>query len=140
MFFPWATEAADKFHVPRLVFHGKGYFALCSEYCIRVHKPHKRVGSSCEPFVIPDLPGNIVITQEQIADRGEESEMGKFMTEVTESEVKSSGVIVNSFYDLEPDYVDFYKSSEENVAYWSALCYKQRIQGEGWERKESKHR
>ncbi|CAA7027979.1 unnamed protein product [Microthlaspi erraticum] len=111
MFFPWATESAEKFNVPRLVFHGKGYFALSSEYCIRLHKPQKRVASSCEPFVIPDLPGNIVITQDQILDRDEKTEMGKFMTEIKESEVKSSGVIVNSFYELEPDYADFYKSN-----------------------------
>ncbi|KAG7622813.1 UDP-glucuronosyl/UDP-glucosyltransferase [Arabidopsis suecica] len=110
MFFPWATEAAEKFNVPRLVFHGTGYFSLCSEYCIRVHNPQNIVASRYEPFVIPDLPGNIVITQEQIADRDEESEMGKFMIEVKESDVKSSGVIVNSFYELEPDYADFYKS------------------------------
>ncbi|KAL1215792.1 UDP-glycosyltransferase 73B3 [Cardamine amara subsp. amara] len=110
MFFPWATEAAEKYNVPRLVFHGTGYFSLCSEYCIRVHNPQKIEASSCEPFVIPDLPGNIVITQEQIADRDEESEMGKLMIEVKESDGKSSGVIVNSFYELEPDYADFYKS------------------------------
>ncbi|XP_019088273.1 PREDICTED: UDP-glycosyltransferase 73B3-like [Camelina sativa] len=110
MFFPWATEAAEKFNVPRLVFHGTGYFSLCSDYCIRVHNPQNTVASSCEPFVIPDLPGNIVITKGQIGDRHGESEMGKFMAEVRESEVKSSGVVVNSFYELEPDYADFYKS------------------------------
>ncbi|KAJ0247286.1 UDP-glucosyl transferase 73B2 [Hirschfeldia incana] len=111
MFFPWATEAAEKFHVPRLVFHGTGYFSLCAGYCIRVHNPQKRVTTSSEPFVIPDLPGNIEITQGQILDRGEDTEMGKFMKEVLEAEVKSSGVVVNSFYELEPDYADFYKST-----------------------------
>ncbi|XP_013638692.1 PREDICTED: UDP-glycosyltransferase 73B3-like isoform X4 [Brassica oleracea var. oleracea] len=61
MFFPWATEAAEKFNVPRLVFHGTGYFSLCSEHCIRrMHKPKK----SCEPFKVPDLPGDeILVTQ-----------------------------------------------------------------------------
>ncbi|XP_010447141.1 PREDICTED: UDP-glycosyltransferase 73B3 isoform X2 [Camelina sativa] len=110
MFFPWATKAAEKFNVPRLVFHGTGYFSLCSDYCIRVHNPQNTVASSCEPFVIPDLPGNIVITKDQIGDRHGESEMGKFMAEVRASEVKSSGVVVNSFYELEPEYAHFYKS------------------------------
>ncbi|KAF8112324.1 hypothetical protein N665_0065s0097 [Sinapis alba] len=107
MFFPWATEVAEKCHVPRLVFHGTGYFSLCAAYCMKVHKPENRVASSSEPFVIPDLPGDIVITREQIVDR--ESEMGKFLFDVRESETKSSGVIVNSFHELEPDYADFYK-------------------------------
>ncbi|ESQ53724.1 hypothetical protein EUTSA_v10025048mg [Eutrema salsugineum] len=109
MFFPWATEAAEKSRVPRLVFHGTGYFSLCAGYCIKAHKPQNRVASSCEPFVIPDLPGDIVITQEQIIDGDNESGMGKFMMDVRESEVKSSGVVVNSFYELEPEYADFYK-------------------------------
>ncbi|VVB10422.1 unnamed protein product [Arabis nemorensis] len=109
MFFPWATEASQKSHVPRLVFHGTGYFSLCVGHCIRVHKPQNRVASSCEPFVIPDLPGDIVLTQEQIVDGDNETEMGKFMIEVRQSEVESSGVIVNSFYELEPAYADFYK-------------------------------
>ncbi|KAF3545149.1 hypothetical protein DY000_02010004 [Brassica cretica] len=109
MFFPWATEAAEKSHVPRLVFHGTGYFSLCAGYCIKMHKPQNKVASSCEPFVIPELPGDIVITQEQIIDGDNESEMGKFMIDVRESELKSSGVVVNSFYELEPDHADFYK-------------------------------
>ncbi|CAB80130.1 glucosyltransferase-like protein [Arabidopsis thaliana] len=117
MFFPWATEAAGKFNVPRLVFHGTGYFSLCAGYCIGVHKPQKRVASSSEPFVIPELPGNIVITEEQIIDGDGESDMGKFMTEVRESEVKSSGVVLNSFYELEHDYADFYKSCVQKRAW-----------------------
>ncbi|EOA19163.1 hypothetical protein CARUB_v10007840mg [Capsella rubella] len=117
MFFPWATEAAEKFNVPRLVFHGTGYFSLCSEYCIRAHQPQNRVTSSSETFVIPDLPGNILMTKEQISDLDEESEVGRFMIEVKESEVKSSGVVVNSFYELEPDYADFYKSFIQKQAW-----------------------
>ncbi|KAL0726365.1 hypothetical protein Bca4012_022458 [Brassica carinata] len=107
MFFPWATEVAEKCHVPRLVFHGTGYFSLCANYCMKVHRPQNRVASSCEPFVIPGLPGDIEITREQIIDS--ESEMGKFLLDVRESEMKSTGVIVNSFYELEPDYADFFK-------------------------------
>ncbi|CAD5329900.1 unnamed protein product [Arabidopsis thaliana] len=82
-----------------------------------VHKPQKRVASSSEPFVIPELPGNIVITEEQIIDGDGESDMGKFMTEVRESEVKSSGVVLNSFYELEHDYADFYKSCVQKRAW-----------------------
>ncbi|CAH8254477.1 unnamed protein product [Arabidopsis lyrata] len=38
-----------------------------------------KVGSSCEPFVIPDLPGNIVITKEQIADVTKKARCGNLM-------------------------------------------------------------
>ncbi|KAG5412819.1 hypothetical protein IGI04_000386 [Brassica rapa subsp. trilocularis] len=107
MFFPWSTQVAEKCHVPRLVFHGTGYFSLCANYCMKVHKPQNKVASSSEPFVIPDLPGDIEITREQIINS--ESEMAKFLLDVRESETKSTGVIVNSFYELEPEYADFFK-------------------------------
>ncbi|VVB10418.1 unnamed protein product [Arabis nemorensis] len=111
MFVPWATKVAEKFNVPRLVFHGTGYFSLCASHCLRLHKPYKKVASSCEPFVIPDLPGDIVITEEQVVEKEEESLMGKFIKEFRDSERNSFGVLVNSFYELEPAYSDFFKSS-----------------------------
>ncbi|KAG2318636.1 hypothetical protein Bca4012_055162 [Brassica carinata] len=118
MFLPWATKLAEKFGVPRLVFHGTGYFSLCASHCIRLHKPYKNVASSSEPFVIPELPGDIVITEEQVIEKEEESVMGKFMKELRDSERSSFGVLVNSFHELEPAYSDFYKSSVAKRA-WS---------------------
>ncbi|EOA30451.1 hypothetical protein CARUB_v10013576mg [Capsella rubella] len=111
MFFPWATESAEKFGVPRLVFHGTSFFALCCSYNMRIHKPHKKVATSSTPFVIPGLPGDIVITTDQanvVVD--EETPFGNFWKEVRESEISSYGVLVNSFYELESTYVDFYRS------------------------------
>ncbi|CAG7898241.1 unnamed protein product [Brassica rapa] len=118
MFLPWATKLAEKFGVPRLVFHGTGYFSLCASHCLRLHKPYKNVASSSEPFVIPELPGDIVITEEQVIEKEEESVMGKFMKELRDSERSSFGVLVNSFHELEPAYSDFYKSSVAKRA-WS---------------------
>ncbi|XP_010530755.1 PREDICTED: UDP-glucosyl transferase 73B2-like isoform X1 [Tarenaya hassleriana] len=108
--FPWATEAAEKYGVPRLVFHGTCYFSICASFCIALHKPHKKLASSSEPFVIPDLPGDIAITGEQLMNIDEESDMGRFMKEVMESLQKCYGVLMNSFYDLESAYADFYRN------------------------------
>ncbi|EOA29507.1 hypothetical protein CARUB_v10013563mg [Capsella rubella] len=110
MFFPWATESAEKFGVPRLVFHGTSFFALCCSYNMRIHKPHKKVATRSTPFEIPCLPGNIVITADQANVADEATPMGKYMKEVRESETNSFGVLVNSFYELEPAYADFYRS------------------------------
>lgn len=57
MFFPWSTESAEKFGVPRLVFHGTSFFSLCCFYNMNTHKPHEKVATTCTPFVIPGLPG-----------------------------------------------------------------------------------
>lgn len=51
MFFPWATDVAQRLGVPRIVFHGMSFFALCATECIRLHEPHKNVPSDSGPLV-----------------------------------------------------------------------------------------
>ena len=43
MFFPWATDAANKFGIPRLVFHGTSFFSLSASECMRLYEPHEKV-------------------------------------------------------------------------------------------------
>lgn len=112
MFFPWATECAAKFNIPRLVFHGTSSFSLCAQEVVRLHEPYKNVSSDDEPFVLPSLPHEIQLRRLQISEelrKSEDTEYKRRTTSVKESELKSYGVIVNSFYELEPDYADFFK-------------------------------
>ncbi|CAJ2650213.1 scopoletin glucosyltransferase-like [Trifolium pratense] len=111
MFFPWTTDSAAKFGIPRLVFHGISYFSLCATECMRLYEPFKNVSPDSEPIVIPNLPGDIKITRLQtppIEDSKEFEGMVRLMQDIKESELKSFGVVVNSFYDLENDYADYY--------------------------------
>lgn len=111
MFFPWATDAAAKFGIPRLVFHGTSFLSLSAWQSIKAHEPYIRALSDFEPFVIPDLPGEISLTRMELPElvrRNVESYMTKLLEEARESEVRSYGVVVNSFYDLELEYADHY--------------------------------
>ncbi|KAJ0077596.1 hypothetical protein Patl1_35496 [Pistacia atlantica] len=88
MFFPWATDAAAKFGIPRLVFHGT------------------------KPFVVPNLPGDIKLTRKQLPDfiqQEEETEFTMLSKEMQQAEIRSFGTLVNSFYELEPAYADHYR-------------------------------
>ncbi|MED6149480.1 hypothetical protein PIB30_062916 [Stylosanthes scabra] len=90
MFFPWATDSASKFGIPSLVFHGT------------------------EPFVIPSLPGEIKLTRMQLPPSVMYTDSSNFFTRLNqdmhESEVRSYGVVVNSFYELESIYADHYRN------------------------------
>ncbi|XP_059644160.1 scopoletin glucosyltransferase-like [Cornus florida] len=115
IFFPWATKVAAKFDIPRIAFHGTSFFAACASESMRLYKPHMTKFSSwTEPFVIPNLPHQIELTAMQIAvaehDDQEDSQtdFNKLVSEAIECELASYGVIVNSFYDLEPAYADHY--------------------------------
>ncbi|XP_010691730.2 scopoletin glucosyltransferase [Beta vulgaris subsp. vulgaris] len=112
MFFPWATESAAKFNIPRLVFHGTSNFALCAQEIVRLYKPFKNVTSDKEPFVLPSLPHDIQMRRLQIPEdlwKYDGTEFEKRMDSLKDSEIKSYGVLVNSFYELEPDYAEFFK-------------------------------
>ncbi|MCD9560708.1 Scopoletin glucosyltransferase [Datura stramonium] len=67
MFLPWTTDTAAKFNIPRIVFHGTSYFALCVGDSIRRNKPFKYVSSDSETFVVPNLPHEIKLTRTQLS-------------------------------------------------------------------------
>ncbi|XP_004305940.1 PREDICTED: UDP-glucose flavonoid 3-O-glucosyltransferase 7-like [Fragaria vesca subsp. vesca] len=111
-FFPWATDVAAKFGIPRLYFHATGSFPLCASLSMMIHRPHKKLLSKTESVVLPGLPDEIKMTGDQIADffkLDDEAEFTKLCKAGLELEERSYGVIVNSFYELEPDYVDHYR-------------------------------
>ena len=111
MFFPWATDVAAKFGIPRLIFHGTSYFALCSALSMLRYKPYKKVSSEYESFTIPNLPDKIEFTASRVPDfvkQEAETEFIKMYKAMKENEHRCYGVLVNSFYELEPAYADHY--------------------------------
>ncbi|ONH91691.1 hypothetical protein PRUPE_8G130400 [Prunus persica] len=110
-FFPWATDVAAKFGISRLIFHGTGFFPSCASLTVILHQPHKKVESDSELFTIPNF--EIKMTRTQILrffEKNSESIMTKLFKESRESEERSYGIIVNSFYELEPDFADHYRN------------------------------
>nr|XP_011468623.1 PREDICTED: UDP-glucose flavonoid 3-O-glucosyltransferase 7-like [Fragaria vesca subsp. vesca] len=110
--FPWATTAASKFGIPSLLFHGTGFFSLCASKSIIIHQPHLKLSSDSESVVIPDLPVEIKIKGSQIPSYLKlnlVNEFTKLFRSSKDAEDRSYGVIVNSFYELEPDYADHYR-------------------------------
>ncbi|RVW49761.1 Scopoletin glucosyltransferase [Vitis vinifera] len=111
-FFPWALDVASKFGIPRLAFQGTGFFAMCALQSLTAHKPYKGVGSDTEPFLLPDLPDEIKLTRLQISNDltlGLENDFTRFFKEARESEERSYGTIVNTFYELEPAYAEHWR-------------------------------
>ncbi|KAH9626035.1 hypothetical protein KSS87_014813, partial [Heliosperma pusillum] len=113
MFFPFASDIAAKFNIPRLVFHVTCYFALSAMNAVVKYEPHKAVLDDYEEFVIPHLPHEIKFTKmklnEELRCNTPNVEWMEILGRALESEINSFGVIVNSFYELEPDYADYYR-------------------------------
>ncbi|KAL1805134.1 hypothetical protein ACET3Z_028202 [Daucus carota] len=113
MFFPWATDSAAKFGIPRLVFHGTSFFSLCASEQVRLHVAADKLENDSDEIIVPNLPDEVTLLVSQLPiyqRQKNESEFSKLMIRIKESEMKSYGVIVNSFYELEPDYADHYRN------------------------------
>ncbi|KAL5790585.1 hypothetical protein ACOSQ2_005473 [Xanthoceras sorbifolium] len=108
--FPWATEVASKLGIPRLIFHGISYFAFCVFHSLRCYEPLNTI-SDFESFIVPGIPDQIKMTKSQQPNyfRGVEDEQTKLTNLAVQSEKTSYGVLVNSFYELEPAYSEHYR-------------------------------
>ncbi|OWM83706.1 scopoletin glucosyltransferase-like [Punica granatum] len=109
--FPWATEVASRFGIPRLIFHGTSLFAMCAFFSVRLHEPHREVGSDHELFILPGLPDEIKMTRMQLPSYVREridNDLTRMIDESVEADGASFGVVVNSFRELEPAYSEHY--------------------------------
>ncbi|XP_059447526.1 scopoletin glucosyltransferase-like isoform X1 [Corylus avellana] len=143
MFFPWATDAAAKFGIPRLVFNGHSFFSMTAWESVTRYEPHKKVLYDSEPFLIPNFPAEIKLTSMQLPSLfGEEVETDftKMFKDAEEANMRSYGLVVNSFYELEPAYADHYRKVLGRKAWHIgpvSVCNKQEAQDKAQRGNES---
>ena len=106
---PWTSKTARKLGIPRLIFHGTCCFSLLCMLLVRRSEAYDSVSSDDEPFTVPGIPHKIEITRAQLPSNvAMKSSMKGLRDEILESEAAASGVVVNSFDDLEQGYTDLY--------------------------------
>ncbi|KAM7469835.1 hypothetical protein LguiA_008018 [Lonicera macranthoides] len=80
---------------------------------MRMYKPFNDIESDSELFVLPNLPHEIKFLRTQIAQIEREETNDDFtelLNQVKDSDLESYGVIMNSFFELEPDYANHYRN------------------------------
>ncbi|GAB2272265.1 UDP-glucoronosyl and UDP-glucosyl transferase [Dionaea muscipula] len=132
MGFPWTTELARKFSIPRIIFHGTCCFSLLCSLNLYKSKILDTIGSDSERFLLPGLPDRIEVTRAQLPNsRNSSSSDRKELTQkIRAAEEESFGVAVNSFEELEPEYVKRYREAKENKVWCLgpvSLCNKDGI-------------
>ncbi|XP_059447430.1 abscisate beta-glucosyltransferase-like [Corylus avellana] len=107
LFHLWAAELIDGLGIRKIVFTGSGIFSRCVTENLRRYAPQEKVGSDHEPFLVPGLPDPIVLTRSQLPPfaREKSGPLGN----LRKGEEMSFGFLINSFYDLEPAYVEYYR-------------------------------
>ncbi|XP_008778462.1 scopoletin glucosyltransferase-like [Phoenix dactylifera] len=103
--YPWSASLARELGIPRLLLHITSFFSIILLGVTSRLKPHESVASDEQPFVVPEIPHRIEMTRSQLPGFiiGTESDLHK---QLDDSNRSSYGMIINSFYEMEHDYVD----------------------------------
>ncbi|KAD5803127.1 hypothetical protein E3N88_14487 [Mikania micrantha] len=104
----WTSCLARKFDIPRLIFHGPGCFTLLCIHMAMNTSLLDEIESDSEYFVLPGLPDRIELTKSQASGWGGKHMKEKlpFFAQVGKAEQAADGIVINSFRELEPSYVD----------------------------------
>ncbi|KAK1369372.1 Glycosyltransferase [Heracleum sosnowskyi] len=104
------TNIAQKFNIPRLVFHGPSCFSILLSNIIFDSNILFEVASNSEKFVVPGLPDNIELTETTVStmiNPRMSPLMKEFYEQLVQSEKEADGVVA-TFEELEPWYVKEY--------------------------------
>ncbi|XP_022743176.1 UDP-glycosyltransferase 73C3-like [Durio zibethinus] len=110
---PWIAVTASKFQIPRILFDGTSCFTHICSHILHKSKVYEHLSYS-EPFVIPGLPDRIEFTKAQLPasfNPGSNKDLKTFRQTVKASEAGAFGVLLNSFEELETEYVKAYREA-----------------------------
>ncbi|MBA0866702.1 hypothetical protein Goshw_023550 [Gossypium schwendimanii] len=108
----WTSKTAERFNVPRIVFHGMGCFSLLCSHNVKLHKAHLSVASDTEQFVVPGLPQMVEITRAQLPGAFVSlPDLDDVRNKMQEAEMSAFGVVINSFNELEQGCVEEYQKA-----------------------------
>ncbi|MCE3052452.1 hypothetical protein HAX54_052677 [Datura stramonium] len=131
MCFPWTTDVAHKFNIPRIVFHGMCCFSLLCLHNLRDWEELEKIESDTDYFQVPGLFDKIELTKTQITNvvRPRGSNGKEMWDQMKKAEDEAYGIVVNSFEELEPKYVKGLKNAKGKKV-WTigpvSLCNKEK--------------
>ncbi|KAK8921548.1 hypothetical protein KSP39_PZI020202 [Platanthera zijinensis] len=112
-FMPWTYDVAFAHGVPRLVFDGFSFFTRCLEDAYLKQNPMHDLAPDAQTFVLHSLPDRFEFLRSQFPDPDEfakNTTLCRIWNEALEVNRKSYGAVVNSFYELEPDYAEYFRN------------------------------
>ncbi|KAM3232281.1 UDP-glycosyltransferase 73C4 [Capsicum annuum] len=110
----WTAETADKFQIPRIIFDGMSCFTQLCMHNLHIMKDQNEIPES-GPFVIPDLPDRIEVTKAQLPGAFNPGTLciQDIRDKIRAAETRAYGVVINTFEELEPRYVDEFRKLKD---------------------------
>lgn len=113
-FLTWTAESAEKFGLPRIVFYGMGNFSWTVQHVLDRDRPFEGLNGPENCVIVPDFPHIRLSTHDLCSplDVAEpEGPFYEFIKASMEALKRSHGIIVNSFYELEAIYFDYWNKA-----------------------------
>ncbi|RLN11982.1 hypothetical protein C2845_PM09G06480 [Panicum miliaceum] len=111
---PWTTVLAANLGVPRLSFFSMCAFCLLCQHNVERFKAFEGVAGDDEPVVVPGLEKKVVVTRAQAPGffRGSAA-WEEFADYIERARAEADGVIMNTFEEMEPEYVAGYAAARK---------------------------
>lgn len=114
MFFPWTVDLAGELKIPRLLFYPSCFLYHSVFHSLKVYRPQDNVKSESESFVVPNLPDKITMKRSQVSEHLKiKTGFGEMIERFQESEKQSYGLVHDTFYEIEPAYVEHFKKVKD---------------------------
>ncbi|PAN25201.1 hypothetical protein PAHAL_4G283500 [Panicum hallii] len=111
---PWTTVLAANLGVPRLSFFSMCAFCLLCQHNVERFKAFEGVAADDEPVVVPGLEKKVAVTRAQAPGffRGSAA-WEVFADYIERARAEADGVIMNTFEEMEPEYVAGYAAARK---------------------------
>uniref|UniRef100_A0A0E0PI84 Glycosyltransferase n=1 Tax=Oryza rufipogon TaxID=4529 RepID=A0A0E0PI84_ORYRU len=106
---PWTGDVARELGIPRLMFNGFCAFASLCRYLIHQDKVFENVPDGDELVILPGFPHHLEVSKARSPGNFNSPGFEKFRAKILDEERRADSVVTNSFYELEPSYVDSYQ-------------------------------
>ncbi|TKW20343.1 hypothetical protein SEVIR_4G081200v4 [Setaria viridis] len=112
---PWTTVLASNLGVPRLSFFSMCAFCLLCQHNVERFNAYEGVADDNEPVVVPGLEKTFLVTRAQAPGcffRGSPA-WEEFADYTERAQAEADGVIMNTFEEMEPEYVAGYAAAKK---------------------------
>ncbi|XP_048539307.1 UDP-glycosyltransferase 73D1-like [Triticum urartu] len=110
---PWTVQVAANLNVPRLNFFSMCAFSLLCQHNVERYNSYDGVADDNEPVVVPGVEKRIEVTRAQAPGFFRAPGFEKLADEIEQAQGEADGAVVNSFLEMEPEYVAGYAAARK---------------------------
>ncbi|KAJ3694183.1 hypothetical protein LUZ60_009663 [Juncus effusus] len=129
----WTGSVARKFGIPRVIFHGPCCFYISASHNLEIHKVFDCISNDNDLVNVPDFPVKLEVNKAQTPGFLNYRVLEDIRRIILEEESTASGVVINTFDELERPFIEQYEKAEmvDEVKQWLSEGFEERTKDRG---------